>query len=107
MAAAAFDARTSIEQENEYLLSEKQLAIDELESARKHYRKTATAVVVGIAAILSIIIVIVLMLRHARKTNSMLSMHREEIKVQNEMILNEKEILADKHKRILQSNAGW
>ena len=103
MAAAAFDARTSIEQENEYLLSEKQLAIDELESARKHYRNTATAVVVGIAAILSIIIVIVLMLRHARKTNSILSMHKEEIKAQNEMILNEKEILADKHKRILQS----
>ena len=43
------------------------------------------------------------MLRNARKTNEKLSMHREEIKAQNEMILNEKEILADKHKKILQS----
>lgn len=105
MAAAAFDARTSVDQENEHLLSARQITSNERASQQEHYNKTATAVGVGIAAISSIIIVIVLMLRHARHTNSALSMHREEIKAQNEMILNEKEILADKHKRILQSMA--
>ena len=101
--AAAFDARTNVEHENEMLLYEKEMADTELESTRQHFQKTVTAVSIGIAAISVIIIVIILMLRNARKTNEKLSMHREEIKAQNEMILNEKEILADKHKKILQS----
>ena len=101
--AAAFDALTSVEQENELLCYEKQMADTELESTRQHYHKTVTAVCIGIAAVSIIIVVIILMLRNARKTNEKLSMHREEIKAQNEMILNEKEILADKHKKILQS----
>ena len=101
--AAAFDARTSVEHENEMLLYERKLADTELESSRQHFQKIATAVSICIAAISVIIIVIILMLRNARKTNEKLSMHREEIKAQNEMILNEKEILADKHKKILQS----
>ena len=101
--AAAFDARTSVEQEHEQIDYEKKMADAEIESNRRHYKNTATAVGIGIAAISIIILVSILMLRNARKTNENLSRHREEIKAQNEMILNEKEVLADKHKKILQS----
>lgn len=103
MEAAAFDALTSVEQESEFLLNEQKMADAELASARRHYTKTATAVGIGIAAVSTIIIIIFLMLHNARKTNDELSRHSQEIKTQNAMILNEKEILANKHKKILQS----
>jgi len=101
--AAAFDASTSVEQEYEQLDYGKNMSEAEIDSYRRHSKNTVTAISIGIAAISIIIIVSILMLRHARKTNEKLSRHSEEIKAQNEMILDEKEILADKHKKILQS----
>ncbi|MBO7438269.1 MAG: hypothetical protein J6U21_01165 [Bacteroidales bacterium] len=103
MEAAAFDARTSVEEENRNIMNDKRLKIEELEASREHYQKTSTTIGIIIATFLTIIIVIFLMLRHARETNATLSYHSEEIQVQQEMILMESENLVDKHRKILQS----
>ncbi len=103
MEAAAFDARTSVEEENQNILNDKRLKIEELEASREHYQKTSMTVGIIIATFLTIIVVIFLMLRHARETNATLSYHSEEINVTQEMILMESENLVEKHNKILQS----
>ncbi len=94
METAAFEAKADIDRETERIEAEKLIALQEFDQSRLHFRKMMTAGMVALAAMVAIVLIVVSLLRHTRRSSRMLIDTNEEIKKQNEEIIAEKNRLA-------------